>query len=568
VSEPAAGCNTDSVGADKKGSRRCDRSPSKLVCLPGKPHGRKWFADPDSIEIAERIANVLDTIRSVPGCIIIKENPTRSVYHLPAGADYPALIVKHYHAHLRDYVKHLIVPTKAAAEWRAAERLRAAGIPVPKFCAMAEKRRGPFFEDACLVMEAIPECRLSDEYISPESDIHYADPEERRELLGRIVDLAAAMHERGILHRDYHGENVLASSNAQGKLDLYVIDLHRMRFPLVLRTKHRIRTVAHVVRSFFRSARREELREMCMHYASTMGLDKKAAEKFGERVLRRADRRELARTKRLTRRTLRTSNDTVVETVEGRKIYRAREIQPDVILAALDEHHSHADAGDHHVLHRSSKAVVTKTSGGLCVKEWFGRGPIDLIRRRLHGSKAKVAWVASNGLAIRRINTPQPLAMVEEKGPRGSCYLITRYVQDSQPLNMVVRELIAAPDCVAEEALGRAVGEIVGELHAHGVYHGDLSAKNFLVESSNGRWKASIVDLDNIRSWRRLTRRRRLKSLSQLNDVREGFSMRGRIAFVRKYNSYDSCTIDRPAMEEIDRLTHARAAARNFRLPD
>ena len=247
-------------------------------------------------------------------------------------------------------------------------------------------------------------------------------------------------------------------------------------------------------------------------------------------------------------------------------VRRSDAISADDAAGAIEEHRSHAESDDAMVIYRSRLGVVTSTSNGLCVKEWYGRGWYDALRTMLYGSKARAAWRAANALVARKVNTPEPLAMAEEKTVGGSCFLITRFNRNAQPLSRVARDLSAAPDSAADEAaLARAVAEEVGKLHAAGVYHGDLSAKNFLVERQRGGWTVSITDLDNIRLWRRLTRRRRLKSLSQLNDLPAGLSLRARIAFVRKYNSYRTCCIDRRAMEKIDRLTRKREAARNFR---
>jgi hypothetical protein len=244
-------------------------------------------------------------------------------------------------------------------------------------------------------------------------------------------------------------------------------------------------------------------------------------------------------------------------------------LSSDQACAALAEHRSHAESDDSMVVHRSRVGVVTRTSAGLCVKEWYGRGWKDALRARPFGSKAMAAWRAARGFCDRGVGTPEPLAVIEEKGGCGSCYLVTRFHENARPLNRLARDMAAAPDSAAEQqAVARAVGLEVGKLHAAGVYHGDLSAKNFLVEQSNGGWKASIIDLDNVRFWRPLTRRRRLKSLSQLNDLPDGISLRGRIAFVRAYNACGSYTIGRRAMKEIARLTCARSAARDFRPPE
>ena len=550
----------------EKDPRRSNSGIPGAVALPGKPGGRRWLARPDSIEIAQIMANNLDSIESLPEYAVIKKEQVRSVFRVrpePGGRE---LVVKHYHARPRDLVKHLIIPNKAVSEWRAWWRLSNAGIRVPEFLAMGEKRRGPFYEDACLVMEAIPGCMTAYQYISPIFDTCCTDPQKRRDALARIAELCASMHEHGIFHCDFHAGNLLVTKDARGEAQLHVIDLHRVKFPKPLRTKHRVLTIANIVRNLnlYWRVDREEVREMCMHYASVAGLDEDLTNRMWPWVIRYALRRERNRVKKRTLRSLKNTSDLAVEKTNGYKLHRAKEITADQVIATLDEHRRHTQADDAEVVHRSRVGTLTRTSSGLCVKEWFGRGTADALRSRFSASKAKMAWMASHGLVLRQVNTPKPLAMVEEKGVRGSCYLITRYEPDARPLHLALADLIAAPDSVPEEeALGRAVAEQVGGLHAVGIYHGDLSAKNFLVERSARGWKVSIVDLDNVGRWRKLTRRRRLKSLAQLNDLPEGVSSRARLAFVKKYNSYNPNAIDRRAMKEISRFTGARAAKRN-----
>jgi len=366
------------------------------VHIPEPIAGRRWTARAGCVELARCLAGKLDTLRSMPGCTIIKENTVRTVYRLQV--DGRELIVKHYRSRgLRDALKFLFVRTKARAEWRAARRMAEAGLLVPTMIAFAEKRTGPFFRDASLAMDLIPGV------YSPLGLLQQGQPM-RRSVLDRIAELVARMHRHRILHTDFHTGNLLARQRPDGSLELHVIDLHAVRFPVWLTIGDRAGCLALVVQSLTDLVPQEELEQMCRRYAQEAGLGDSAAERLWMQVHRRAARNDEQAIRRRVRHCLKNSSKFAVERTGGLKILRAKSALIVEIRRALREY-------------RERQAGAAAPAFGVTVQEWRG------WRRRSH---ARAAWVSANGLAVRGLPAPGPVALVHETGFGGSSFLITK----------------------------------------------------------------------------------------------------------------------------------------------
>ena len=84
-----------------------------------------------------------------------------------------------------------------------AKRLQAAGITVPQIILVGEKRRGIFLENEYLLFHFIPAMKTVRDVFMDE------DREETlNEIFMRIGELAARMHLAGVVHRDFHLENI------------------------------------------------------------------------------------------------------------------------------------------------------------------------------------------------------------------------------------------------------------------------------------------------------------------------------------------------------------------------
>jgi tRNA A-37 threonylcarbamoyl transferase component Bud32 len=153
-------------------------------------------------------------------------------------------------------------------------------------------------------------------------------------------------------------------------------------------------------------------------------------------------------------------------------------------------------------------------------------------------SKAQRSCRFAQILRQRGILTP-PVAAYLQKGPVwGPEELLVTEGIDGRTL----RDAATAPMSVdARRALIGTVAAFLATLHDAGVYHGDFSAFNILVQPEVGadpHWRIYLIDLDAIRSVHRISRRRQIKNLDELgrNFTRLAeVSIQDRLRFLSRY---------------------------------
>ena len=102
--------------------------------------------------------------------------------------------------------------------------------------------------------------------------------------------------------------------------------------------------------------------------------------------------------------------------------------------------------------------------------------------------RAFAEWRLLAELAGRGLPVPKPIAARYQRGGLlYRCDLITQRIEDARPLSELL-SLTALP-----ERGWRAVGAVLGRLHAAGADHADLNAHNILV---NGAGAVSVIDFD------------------------------------------------------------------------
>lgn len=150
-------------------------------------------------------------------------------------------------------------------------------------------------------------------------------------------------------------------------------------------------------------------------------------------------------------------------------------------------------------------------------------------RRRL-GSLFQVSrgLKSLNGAAILSeagIPTPRPLAAVDSRswGMLDKSFYLSEEIKEGKTADAYWREQLLPMEGL--EGMRRrqlflgGIGELFRSLHAQNVYHNDLKDANILVssDSSVGCEHYYLLDLEGIRRYRKLNRRRQTKNLVQLN---------------------------------------------------
>ena len=128
----------------------------------------------------------------------------------------------------------------------------------------------------------------------------------------------------------------------------------------------------------------------------------------------------------------------------------------------------------------------------LVIKRYNIKGPGHALSRFWRPSRAWHSWLEGHRLRFLGIATPRPLALVERRaGPlRGKAWLVTEYCEGES-----LASRFHDPDTVPPAADLEAIGELMRQLVAAHISHGDLKATNLL-------WcggKPHLVDLDAMR---------------------------------------------------------------------
>jgi tRNA A-37 threonylcarbamoyl transferase component Bud32 len=167
------------------------------------------------------------------------------------------------------------------------------------------------------------------------------------------------------------------------------------------------------------------------------------------------------------------------------------------------------------------------------VKPYEEDGVIDGIERLVLGSAAARA---ARGIARMRevgFATPDLVAVLETPLVHGArrSVLATRAVAGQRADH--ARESLPS----AERAqLAARLGSYVRELHARGAYPQDLWMTNWIVARDGGDWRWVLVDLDRVRLYRKVSWRRRLKNLVQIErSLGRLWSAAERSAFLAAY---------------------------------
>jgi tRNA A-37 threonylcarbamoyl transferase component Bud32 len=274
-------------------------------------------------------------------------------------------------------------------------------------------------------------------------------------LLQRAI---ADAHGRGMLHGDLHLGNLLVRD---GRVTF--LDLQRARFlpwiPGLLRAR--------------------ELGFLAYSLGEPL-----PAELESVRFWR--DRRAQTHWRSRTRRCLRESGGFTAFTHAGESGFRRRDTDPTELSAEL-----------------ASLARVTpfkKGKGG----ELYRKGAV-IAKRFARAADARSAWLSGNGLLARGIAACAPLAwagrwlVMADGGPTLSDWVDADFAKST---------------AFERDELARSLGSLLARLHRRGVYHADLKANNVVWRPGE---EPRLIDYARVSFGSRVSRRRRVKNLAQLN---------------------------------------------------
>src|SRR5215510_5110949 len=136
-----------------------------------------------------------------------------------------------------------------------------------------------------------------------------------------------------------------------------------------------------------------------------------------------------------------------------------------------------------------------------------------------HGSPARRAWQGAQLLQAKGFPVPRPLAAFEQRtaGILQESWYCSEGLQTQVPLDVYWRDQQKHWTRVQRRAFLQSLAEFLRAFHTAGLYAGDMRDANLLVEDDgDAHWKFYLVDLDHVVHAERLSQKRRLKNLVQL----------------------------------------------------
>lgn len=498
-------------------------------------------ADGIAPEVLAELEPFLSAKPDTRGVSLIKDNTVRSAFFYTTGApDSPRLFVKLFKkpAPLQ-CIRHLFVPSKVVSEWRNLRALEERGLPCPRPLAYFEKRSWGVPVQSCLVTQALDGAEALNVFLAHAS----LNGQQRFQLTRQLARLSAAMHAAGMVSRDYHGGNILIRPRDEGGFELFLIDLHKARLRRKLRTSTVIGDLAKLASSLTpaRGACMRFLKEYC-RVATVPGV---ALRECLRGIARESVRIDARRIKSRSRRcVLRSSVFHVARTWSER--YCGRRDFGHASARQLVERRRNAAT----VVKKSAKSLICRhelqPGQSVCLKVYPYRGLLYGFAGMVRRSRALKSWTSANGLIVRGLLTPRPLAMVEKRfGPLlRESYYICDWLEDAPELNTFVLEHTWQQDHKGHFI--RCLAHTLARMHARGVYHGDLKSNNILVRAHAGSWEFYFVDLDRVSFSRPLTFERRANNLAQINASVSGvMTLRDRLLFFRLYARAAGCYTER-----------------------
>lgn len=521
--------------------------------------GYRWkikseYAD----DFRRRIIPLALSGKDSPGLRVVSRKHARDSFIVSASDSCPETFVKiHKNYKSRDWLKALILPTRARAEWRAGSRMLASGLPVAEPLGYGELRKGGIAAGCALIVRALENCKKLSSHLH---DNYRGGPPrvpagERDEFLTAFGALIRRMHDAGFRHPDLHADNIMVDGR-ESPPRLWLVDLHSVTHTALLSDRARTADLAKLIFSLRGFLSEPQLCEILAAYRPEAGHEETAA-RLG-RLLNAADSLRKKRVKSRAKRCLKTSGSFVVEKTGGRKLYRRRDFSADAVLGYVERHGEIIASSGPGLVKGSAKSVLTRfeSSAGsdeyIYVKEFKNTGLIRLLEMIFYTHRGRRAWKAGHRLLRLGIPGAELIALVESGrfGMTDTSYLIMKEIPNATRLNafLLQRYFRISGGLTSEEALEkreliRMGARALREFHSEKIYHKDLSAKNVLVSrDEDGRPRFYCVDTDSIQFPPRLSLRRKMKNLGQLNGLPACVTTADRVRFYKEYFGLQTLT--------------------------
>jgi tRNA A-37 threonylcarbamoyl transferase component Bud32 len=397
--------------------------------------GTRW-------QVARDFAPLLELVLDTRG-IVIKESAAKIVSR--HDTQHGSFFVKRYRYEnsamrpLKFFFKH----SQARQEWRLAQTLGRAGLPIVDHVALGERWSWRGLLESVLITKAFNGVPLNE---ARDFDLSRVSPFVKRIVAAQFI------------HTDFHPANLLVRATTG---DIRLVDLHGMKRARKL-TPEQIED--------------ELLAQLCM----TMTLPV-AEEVIGYGLFKR--RRALAAR---AKRCLKSNRDFARKEIGDLHWHvRLAALSPEVegILRAPDEFLARAK-----VL-KAGRSSTVGAADGVVLKRYNFRRLLRPLKDLFRESRARAAFQKSYHLELCGIPTPRVLAAADERlfgFVRRGFVLMEEIPGAIDPAHWTGDERIAA----------RYIGELLAQLHNEGFSHRDLKETNIVFDEQGA---PHLIDLEGLR---------------------------------------------------------------------
>lgn len=419
------------------------------------------------------------------------------------------VVVKRYnHKSFMHSLRHTLKRSRACRAWLHGHRLGMLEIPTPKPLAYIERRKGLLIWNSYLVTAYVEGQKLGD-FLQDDG----IQKEHRIEVTRQIIQMLEKLWESQITHGDLKHTNVLVTKNGPVLTDLDGMIVHRWGL-------HYKNEQAKDVERFLR-AKGGSL--MAQNYTHIPVSDKSL---FLRRLADCFD-------------DMRIDNWEIRIHKDFPKDRAASLLSTGILRDDNCCQYSKVPSSDYTSVF---KCCISSDGTDLpvYVKRFLFRSGLDFAKHLSRASRARRAFEASLMLQENGFGAPDVLGLFERRfGPfRLDNMLVTRGVENAAPMSQLLLDIGGRSGAGAlsdKRSLIRAFAKTLGQMHARGIFHGDLRLGNVLVVKEDGHWRFYFIDNERTKKFHRLPARFRLKNLVQINMFFDGISNTDRLRFFKLY---------------------------------
>lgn len=519
---------------------------------------------------------------------VVKTGPHRTVYRLdlPCGGFY----LKHYKSSdWQSVLRNLTLPCRALRESRAAATVGDLGIGTIETAAVGYETVGPVVTDSYLISREIGNTQTLQELVLRETERHAErdHTDLRRQLAIQLGQLASRLHASGMLHRDFHAENILVRRDPAGFVQLWLIDLHAVDRYRRLSLKTIERNLSQL-NNFFSvyATKTDRLRFFRTYWrslstsAGSVLIETSRRTPFSD-VVRRTD--EYCRSavqaayRKGDRKWARGNRRLIIADAGSRRCRGVAELGRRYLEEIRDDPESlFAPRCVRYWLHNSAKmqlAAIRLTVGGSplrCIAR-AAETPVRPLPIRLFrsGTSARHIWDIGHALRRRSLGAQRPILYVESPSSQGLReLLVTEQLADMTPLAEFLaeqsRQTSTPQSCVLVRDLTVRLAAEIRRFHECRFEHRALTGDNILVSKNPNATQVVFEGLEHVKQTLRLSRSRCLRQLASLHvSLSENGQIRRshRLRFLKRYLNDRRSREWKNAWREIRRLAEQLAAS-------